>query len=48
MTFFKVKKLAKAIALGVCGIMAAGIIAGCGGGDTGKSAAVEQKAEQCL
>ena len=42
MTFFKVKKLAKAIALGVCGIMAAGIIAGCGGGDTGKSAAVEQ------
>ncbi len=31
----RTKKLLKAISLGVCGILAAGIIAGCGGSDSG-------------
>ena len=34
MKSFKMKKLVKAISLGVCGVLAAGIIAGCGGEST--------------
>lgn len=40
MKTFKLKKLMKSLALGLCGVMAAGVIAGCGG-DSGKSAAVD-------
>lgn len=41
MKMFKLKKLLKAATVGLCGVLAAGIIAGCGG-DNGSSASVDK------
>lgn len=37
MNFFRLKKIAKTLSLGVCAVFAAGMIAGCGGGNSSKS-----------